>query len=308
MNAITMQDAIMRGVHDQTNLGFVVNQTAHIEAQVIEKIYPELNYAADVPVDLSANGFAKSVTYYSGDKVGQAKLMNGHGDDIPLANVDLEKFETQVYMAGIGYSFSLEEVGQAQMLGMNLDAMGAMSADYAYQKFMDDVTYVGNDKAGFTGLYNSAAVTIIAAGGVWSGRTPQQILVDFNAMITGPFTETNGTMIPNTVRLPLAVIADISSRQIAPESQMTILEYLQAKNVYTAQTGQRLDIRGDYRLTNRAVAYRRDERVLKLHVPMALRFLPVQPRNLEYFVPGMFRTGGLDIRLPAGVRYLDGVA
>jgi hypothetical protein len=297
----------MRGVTDAANLGFVQKQTSHIESEVIEMEYPEIRYAQDVPVDTSANAFAKSVTFYSMDKVGRAKVINGHGDDIPLANAEILQHETEVTMAGIGYGFSLEEIGQAQMLGMNLDGMGAEAANYSYEKFMDDVAFIGfSGTSG--GLFNYAGVTTAAAGGAWSGRTPQQILADFNTMITGPYAATNGVEIPNCIRLPIAVMGDITTRQIAPESTMTILEYVQAKNVYTAQTGMPLDVRGDYRLTTRAVAYHKSPRVLKMHIPMPLRFLPVQPRNLEYVVPGMFRTGGLDIRRPGAVRYVDGVA
>jgi hypothetical protein len=74
------------------------------------------------------------------------------------------------------------------------------------------------------------------------------------------------------------------------------------------QAGQALDIKADHRITTRAVAWMKDPEVLKLHMPMPLRFLPVQPRNIEYYVPGMFRMAGLDIRRPPAVRYLDGVA
>lgn len=307
MNAQVMTDALMRGVNDAANLGFVVKQTSHVEAKVIEMEYPEIRYAQDIPVDTSANPFAKSVTFYSMDKVGRAKVVNGHGDDVPMANAQIDQHETEVTMAAIGYGFSLEEVGQALMLGMNLDSMGAEAANYAYEKFIDDVAYTGfNGTSG--GLYNYAGIVTAAAGGLWIGRTPQQILEDFNSLITGPFSTTNGVEIPNTVRLPLSVLGDIATRQISPESTMTILEFVQLKNVYTAQTGQPLDIRGDYRLTDKAVAYHKSERVMKMHIPMALRFLPVQPINLEYKVPGMFRTGGLDIRRPAAVRYMMGVA
>jgi hypothetical protein len=56
------------------------------------------------------------------------------------------------------------------------------------------------------------------------------------------------------------------------------------------------------------VAYRRNPQVLKLHVPMPHRFLPVyQDGPLNFVVPGVFRLGGLDIRRPKEVRYGDGI-
>lgn len=96
---------------------------------------------------------------------------------------------------------------------------------------------------------------------------------------------------------------------------MTLLQFLRANNTYTAMTGQQLTIRGVRGLetagagvTARMVAYRRDPQVLKLHIPMPHRFLPVyQAGPLRWTVPGVFRLGGLDIRRPAEVVYRDGI-
>jgi hypothetical protein len=294
-------------VNDAANLGFVVQQQAHIEAQVLERKYPAITYMNDVPVDTSANPFAKTITFFSVDKVGTAKVVNGHGDDIPLANIDLAKFDAPVHLAAIGYSFSLEEVGQAQMLGMNLDAMGADAARFAYEKFVDAAVYNGTGLPNTTGLYNSAAVTPVAATGLFSALTPDQVLTNLNTLIGGAYSTTLGIEMVNTVRLPLAVFTDLTTRRI-PDTNMTVMQFLREANVYTAQTGLPLDIKGDFRLTTRAVAWMKDPEVLKLHLPMPLRFLPIQPRNIEYYVPAMFRMAGLDIRRPAAVRYLDGVA
>lgn len=56
------------------------------------------------------------------------------------------------------------------------------------------------------------------------------------------------------------------------------------------------------------IAYRKDPQVLKAHIPMPHRFLPVyQDGPLHWVVPGVFRLGGLDIRRPKEVRYIDGI-
>jgi len=49
----------------QQALGFLVAQTSYIEPQVVRIKYPELNYAQFVPVDTSANEWAKSITFFS---------------------------------------------------------------------------------------------------------------------------------------------------------------------------------------------------------------------------------------------------
>jgi hypothetical protein len=56
------------------------------------------------------------------------------------------------------------------------------------------------------------------------------------------------------------------------------------------------------------VAYRRDPAVLKMHIPMPHRFMPIwQTAPLVFDVPGIFRLAGLEIRRPKSVRYTDGI-
>lgn len=294
-------------VNDAANISFVVSQTAHIESVVLKKKYPAITYAQDIPVDTSANPFATSVTFYASDNIGAAKVMNGKGDDMPLANIDLQKLDNAVSMAGIGYSFSLEEIGQAQMLGMNLDTMGADSANFAYEKFVDAVAYTGNTAMGVTGLYNTAGITTSSATGLFSALTPDQVLLNVNALLSGPYSASLGVEMADTLKLPLTVFADLAQRRLT-DTSMPLLVYIREANIFTATTGRPLMIGGDHRLTTRAVAYAKDPEVLKLHIPMPLRFLPPQPRNLGYVVPGMFRLAGLDIRRRASIRYMDGVA
>ena len=80
-------------------------------------------------------------------------------------------------------------------------------------------------------------------------------------------------------------------------------------------TGQKLTIRANRFLTTagsgataRMIAYRRSPEVVKMHIPMRLRFLaPQGPEVFRYVVPGMFRLGGTDVRLPKEIRYYDGI-
>ena len=289
----------------QAALGFVVSQSSHIEREVMAIPYPEIRYAEMVPVDTSANPFAASVTFFTQDAVGRAKFMNGKGDDVPLANIMRSKFEQGILDAGIGYEFSLTEIGQAQMMGMSLPNEGAAAARLAYEQLVDEVTLNGAD--GIEGLYNTTGITSAAAGATFTAGTPAQVLAAINTALTAIMTDTNGIDMANTVVLPLAAYGAIATRQLDVTSSMTILEFVQKSNVYTARTGQPLTIIADHRLTTKMVVYKRDPSVLKLHMPMPLRFLPPQYVNLSVRVPGMFRFAPLSIRRPKAVRYVTGV-
>lgn len=289
----------------QAALSFVTSQATSIETQVFSVPYPEIRYAQMIPVDTSAAEFSASVTFFTQDMVGKAKLINGSSDDIPLANLVRTKFEQSILDAGIGYEFSLTEIGQAQMMGRSLGTEGAAAARLAYEQLVDAVALVGD--ANNEGLYATTGITSTAAAAAWSGATAAQILADVNAVISRIYAATGGIHLPNTIVLPLAQYALISGKQIDATNQTTILDFVRRSNVYTAMTGQPIEIFADVRLTNKMVCYKRDPQVLKLHMPMPLRFLAPQLVNLNVRVPGMFRFAPVSIRQPKAIQYVSGL-
>lgn len=301
----------------QAALGFVISQTSHIEQAVNETRYPDIQYPGLVPVDTSAHPFAKTVTYFSSDKVGKAGWINGNADDVPNASTTMTKHETSVYTAAIGYSIGWEEIQHAQMLGVNLQADQAMAARRAYEEFVDGVAMTGDTEKNFEGLLNSSEVPQAAAtNGDWdaSGTTEDQILKDVNDAIQLVHTNTVTTAMADTLLLPWDRFNLLATTRLG-DTRGTILEFLQQHNIYTANTGNPLTIRGMRLLdtagesdTPRMVAYRRSPDVVKMHIPMPHRFLPVyQSGPLRFDVPGVFRLGGVDWRRPKEASYTDGI-
>lgn len=292
----------------QAALNFVVSQRTHIESEVLRKPYPAIKYARMIPVDTSANPFALSVTHFSQDSTGRAKFINGKGDDIPLVNVTGSKFEQTVNMAGVGYSFSLEEIGAAQMMGTNLSSDGADAARLAYEQFVDEVAFLGDTTIGVEGFYNMTGITTAAAGATFAASTPDQVLAIINTALTAIETGSLGVEVADTIVLPLKAAGGME-RRLGDGSDTTILDFILRANRYTRQTRQPLTVEFDYRLDalNKMVVYRRDPQVLKMHMPMPLRFIAPQAVNLEIKTLGMFRFAPVNIRRPGAVRYVSGV-
>jgi len=300
----------------QVALGFVVAQTTIIEPGVYRTIYPDIQYRSLIPVDTSGSEFATSVTYYSSDQYGKADWINGNADDIPRAGTNRAQHQTPVHTAGIGYGYGWEEIGRAQLLGINLPNEDAMAARRASEELVDRVALYGDVAKGFTGLFNATGVTPVAATtGSWSTATPVQIVADMNAALMKVHNDTATTSIADTLLLPWNKFFLLSTVAMNANSDMTILQWFLANNVYTAATGRPLTVRGIRGLetagaggVTRMVAYTNDARVLKLHMPMPHRFLPVyQSGPLRWDVPGVMRLGGLDVRLPKEVVYIDGI-
>jgi hypothetical protein len=310
----------MRMVDAQQALGFAISQTAYIETQVYETQYPDIQYPNLIPVDTSANEWAKSVTYYSSDKVGRAGWFHQYAKDIHVADVDRAKNEVGIEMADIGYRWTLEELGQAMMIpGMNLSADRANAAVRAYEEFVDDTALRGKPEKNMSGILNYPGITAVLASietghTVWNLKSADGIIQDINDALTGIYTSTLQIEMADTILLPVACLTIMGTKRI-PNTTASVLDYISTKNVYTMTTGQALTIRGVRGLetagqggSGRMVAYRRDPTVLKMHIPMPHRFLPVwQTGPLVYDVPGIFRLAGLEIRRPGAVRYVDGI-
>lgn len=307
----------MKAFDAQAALGFVISQTTHVEQAVNETVYPDIQYSALIPVDTSAHPWAQTVTYYSSDKFGRAGWINGNADDIPIAGTELAQHKTSVYTAAIGYGWGYEEVNVAMMLGRNLQNDDAMAARRAYEEMVDRVALAGDAEKNFDGFLDNAAISPVSAtNGDWlgTGTTEDQILQDVNDVVMSTATDTLYTSVADTLLMSPERLNYLATVRLG-DTALTLLEFLRRNNTYTALTGQPLTIRGVRGLstagagnTQRMIAYRRDPQVLKLHIPMPHRFLPVyQDGPLHWVVPGIFRLGGLDIRRPKEVRYVDGI-
>ena len=299
----------------EASLAFVRKQLSVIEPGVYRTVYPDVQYAQLVPVDTSAPEWTRTVQYFSSDEYGTAGWINGNSDDVPTADVSRAVHETGVAMAGVGYVYGWAEVEQARQSGVNLPDEKAQAARRAYENFVDKVALRGDTEKGYTGLLDYPGITAApAVTGDWATATEDQILGDVNAAILGIATDTLYTGMGDTLLLPYDKLNVLATRRLGDTGQ-TVLGFLRANNTYTAMTGQALTIRAVRGLetagagdTARMVVYRRSPDVLKLHIPMPHRFLPVHRTGaMNFVVPGVFRLGGLDVRRPKEVRYIDGI-
>ena len=305
----------------QQALGFLLSQTAYIEAEVYRIQYPEIIYQQLIPIDTAAGEWAKSVTYFSLDKVGKAEWLSNVASDMPYADINRNKFEQGIEMAGIGYTYTLEELGQAMMIpGLNLTAERAESARFAYEMFMDNHAYKGDATKTITGLFNNPFVTVVtAATGAsgtshWSQKTADEIISDVQNALTGVYEGSLTVEMADTVLLPIGEMQRLANIRI-PNTYGNALDYLARYNLSPSTTGAPLMIRSVLGLDTaggdgggRMIVYRRDPRVLKLHVPMPHRFMPVFQRSaLQFDIPGIFRVGSVEVRRPGAMRYVDGI-
>ena len=319
-------------VLDTQALAFVQGQAYKINSQVYEARYPDWDFGRLVFVDTSGPAWSPGVMTYLSDISGKANWQSGAAKDIPLADVSQDMQLSTFHLAAIGYQFNIEEVNTAlNVVGGTLPNRRARAARLAYTKFMWDLTITGSAEKGKNGLINQAGVTPVAATNDGTGsarhwiandgtvtKTATQILRDINQAITGTNTATNTLEYADTILLPVEAYNLIASTPFNALGADTILTWLLRTNVYTLATGRQLTIRAVPFLRTastqtvtgggRLVAYKNDENYVKLNLPMPHQFLPVyQDGPLNFQVPGIFRTGGIELMTAATFYYLDGI-
>lgn len=317
--------------NDQQALAFVAGQAYQINQRVYETRYPDWDFGRLVFVDTSGPEWAPGVITYSSDMSGRANWQSGYAKDIPLADVSQDRTLRTHHLAAIGYQWNIEEVNSTMGFpGASLSDRRARAARMAYMKFMYDLTVKGASEKGLGGLINYPGVTATTAPNdgtgsatVWVNangvgqKTPAQIVRDINLALMGVYMGTYENEMADTILLPFEAYNYIASTPYSATTTETILSFVQRTNMYTQQTGRPLTIRtvrelstGDTAGTGgRLVAYRNGEEYVKLHLPMPHRFLPVyQDGPLNYQVPGIFRTGGVEVLSTVAMRYLDAIS
>lgn len=308
----------------QAAFGFVVSQTVNIEAEVYRIKYPAFDYASLLPVITAGAPWATGTLFYTMDTVGKTEWIGNEANDFPYTDLVRDSGSAAYYTRGGAYRWSLPEINTANMLNIALTSEKAAGVRMITERFLFDLAMTGDTEKAMKGLINQSTVTAgdVPADGSgavtwWAAKTPDQILRDINVGVQAVRVATNTVYTPDTLLVPDAVFADLATRRIstAGDGAMTVLDFLRAKNTYTAMTGQPLNIRPLLELgtadpggDGRAVLYSKDTNVARFHLPLPFLFLPVfQKNSMQWEQVGIVRTGGTEVRTPKAMVYLDGV-
>ena len=305
-------------------LSFLLEQAAHIEAEAYDKKYPDIQFYDLVPIDMSAPEYAEFVFHFVTDRVGRAQPMGNRSNDMPLADISQEKLIVQVEDYWLGYDYSNKELGQAMLVGVPLTARKAMAVRRGFDETLDEIVLQGRSDVGWNGLINNTNVPRVdadqgvngadaAAKRLWDNKTAEEILLDVNRALEGVYVNSRTVELADTLALPPNIWANLTSKFIRGTAQ-TVGEHIMRNNTYSMHTGMPLKIREIRGLEDagaanvgRMMVYKMDEDVLRLHLPMPMQFFAPVETILGYTVPAMMRTGGLEVRRPSAVRYVDGI-
>ncbi|KAB1444200.1 DUF2184 domain-containing protein [Bordetella bronchiseptica] len=297
-------------------LGFYISQLAQVEPRIYETKYPNINFQELIPVNSSIPEWVDNVDYISYDAVTLGKFIGANADDLPNVAMKAKKDNVPVGYAGNSFEYSLDELRKSQQLRMPIDITLATAARRGAEEHMQRVAYFGDAERNMYGLFNHPNVTMDATSTLdWKGAgvTGKNILDEINGWIGDVWNQSKGVHVPNVMVLPAnrwTFLATTMATEYAPDK--TLLEILQAQNLYTRMTGQPMTIVPRFQLDgagtsgkDRVLIYEKNADNLVMYIPMFWRPTAPQPRNLKIKVPAEYKVSGTEFRYPMSAEYFD---
>ncbi len=304
---------------------FFARELDHIKAKSYDVEYPQLTGLSLFPQTSEADAGAETITYYTYDKTGMAKIIDNYATDLPRADVDGVPNTAKIKSLGASYGYSAQEMRASRFAGKSLDARKGSAARYAIDAANNKIAWAGDEKSGLMGvlsvgqsiplhtLSNNAAGTSTK----WADKTADEILADVTAMQAQVAATTMNVERPDTLVLPSDVYVDIANRRIDHTSD-TVLSFIKKNAPYIKNIVDAAELNANSPATNPyatgaapagvALLFTNDADKLALENPMPFYQHPLQVKGLETVIPCEARTAGVIVYYPMSALIAVGVS
>jgi hypothetical protein len=304
---------------------FFARELDHVKAQSYDVEYPELTALNLFPISTEADPGAETITYYTYDKTGLAKIIDNYSTDLPRADVNGKPSYAKIKSIGDSYGYSAQEMRASRLAGKSLDSRKGEAARYAIDNKTNIIAWRGDEESGLMGVLSAGQnIPLYAIGqGTVSGKTSwlekdaDEILADVNGMAKQVAKVTKNVERPDTLCVPADVYMDISTRRI-PDTSTTVLKFLLDHAPYIKDIVSTAELDADSTETNPyakdeggsgvAFLFKNDARKLSLENPMPFLQYPLQVKNLETVIPCEARTAGVIVYYPLSALIAVGVS
>lgn len=299
---------------------FFARELDHVKTQSYDVEYPELTALNLFPISSEVDAGAETVTYYTYEKNGLAKVIDNYSTDLPRADVDGKPSYAKVKSIGASYGYSVQEMRASKMAGKGLDARKAESARFAIDLKINQIAWKGDEASGLMGVLSAGqnipeyTIPTVSEHTKWTEKTADEILADVNGMARMVARTTKNVERPDTLCVPADVYMDIATRRI-DHTNTTVLAFLLDHSPYiknivsTAELDATSVETNPYASQNKGVAFlfKNDIRKLSLENPLPYIQHPIQIQNLETTVPCEARTAGVIVYYPMSCLIAVGV-
>lgn len=303
---------------------FFARELDYVKTKSYDVEYPEFTALNLFPITSEADPGAETVTYYTYDKTGAAKVIQNYSTDLPRADVNGKPSYAQVKSLGDSYGYSAQEMRASRLAGKSLDTRKGESARFQIDNLNNIIAWRGDEESGLMGVLSEGqSIPLYAIGQgsesgetKWTEKTADEILADVNGMAKQVARVTKNVERPDTLCVPAEVYMDISTRRI-PDTSTTVLAFIKEHSPYIKHIVSAAELDADSVETNPYAAaedgqgvaflFKNDERKLALENPMPFYQYPLQVKGLETIIPCEARTAGVIVYYPFSALIAVGV-
>lgn len=295
----------------------------------------DIDLREDVSIADEVSSFTTS-TYASAGGLGTGNVL-GYGKSwagknttqVTGVGVDIAKTAQQLHPWANELAYTIFELESAAKLGRPIDEQKYEAMKLKHQMDIDEQVYIGDLAFGDAGLL-SADTTVgtstnvnagASASTLWSTKSPDEILADFNTALTTVWQTSGYAIIPGRVLLPPAQYGYIATQKVSLAGNVSILKYVLENNLMTTGQGAKLEIfpvkwlqgaggATKYYLqsgyTDRMVVYTKAKDRVRYPMTMLGR-TPVQYDGLYHKSTYYCRLGVMEFVYPETIGYFDGI-
>jgi hypothetical protein len=292
----------------------------------------DIDLREDVTIADEVSSFTLS-TYASAGGLGTGQgIRNGKAwigkvtDQITGVGVDIAKIPFPLTPWGIEIKYTILELESAAKVGRPVDQQKYNGMKLKHDMDIDEQVYVG-DVNGATGLLNNTLVTNVnnlPNGGqgspLWSLKTPDEILADFNFALTSVWAASAWAKMPNKVLIPPPQFGALSTAKVSNAGNVSVLKYIEDNNVIKASGKGSLDIQpgkwnigagvggtiGTAGTVDRMCVYTQDKDLVRYPMTLLQR-TPVQYESIYHKTTYFCRLGVVEVVYPETIGYFDGL-
>jgi len=303
---------------------FFARELDFIKSETYDALYPEFTAVALFPFSSEVDPGAQTVTFYSYDKSGFAKIIQNYATDLPRADVKGKPETAKIYGIGDSFGYSVDEMRASRFAGKSLDVRKGESARYAIERELNRIAWAGDENTGLVGVLsenNNVPVFTLPTNAAktstkWVDKSPAEILHDIAAMQAYTATLTKSVERPDTLAIPTDAYLYLANTPRSDQSDKSILSWVLENSPRLKEIVEAPELNADSGIspyskgsTPQGVGFMftKDARKFTIENPLPFFQHPVQPNGLEFVIPCEAKTAGALIYYPLSMLIIPGI-
>lgn len=303
-------------------------QLTQLEANVLRQEYPEFRARSLVPIT-PVGATTEHVVYRQIEEFAEpAKIADYHADTQTTVSMRGQEFSNRVVGFQNGYMTSIMDLRRAAEAQVALEMEYAGAARRGMEHAFDRYWALGHPQTGQRGFLTQpvdARLPVADQSGVahvtrtnlpgysgeWDDTTDGEVILEALDLIVSVAILRANTVAgyyPDTLAMPVRLYEFLSRKRYNQfDSTRVIDKFMQGnRRIRAVEEWNLLDEEQSGIAGGRMVLYRRDPMAVRATEGQPFEQLPVQARGLGFYTQCHGRAGGVEVKMPISMSYIDG--